>query len=36
VSVNALEASTGFDFLSNVPTSIQSSIESAVDNGPIK
>lgn len=34
VSVDALETSTGYDFLSNVPTAIQAVIESAVDTGP--
>jgi DNA/RNA endonuclease G (NUC1) len=34
VSVDAVEALTGFDFYSNVSTSIQSVIESKVDNGP--
>lgn len=34
VSVDAIEASTGFDFLSLVPTAIQSVIEASVDNGP--
>jgi endonuclease G len=34
VSVDAIEAATGYDFLSNVSTTIQSSIEAAVDNGP--
>jgi endonuclease G len=33
-SVDAIEAATGYDFLSNVPTSIQSVIEAQVDNGP--
>lgn len=33
VSVDAIEAATGYDFLSNVPTSIQSVIEASVDNG---
>jgi endonuclease G len=32
VSVNDIEALTGYDFFSNVPTSIQSTIESTVDN----
>ncbi|HNH83703.1 MAG TPA: DNA/RNA non-specific endonuclease [Acidobacteriota bacterium] len=32
VSVDSIEALTGFDFLSNVPASIQSTIESRVDN----
>ena len=33
VSVNDVEAMTGYDFFSNVPTSIQSVIESTVDTG---
>lgn len=33
-SVDAIEAATGYDLLSNLPTSIQASIEAAVDNGP--
>lgn len=33
-TVNAIESSTGYDFLSNVSTTIQSTIESQVDNGP--
>ena len=33
-SVDAIETLTGYDFLSNVPTSIQSVIEARVDNGP--
>ncbi len=33
-SVDAIEAATGFNFMSNVPTSIQSIIEASVDNGP--
>ncbi|XZF12644.1 DNA/RNA non-specific endonuclease [Chitinophagaceae bacterium MMS25-I14] len=33
-TVDAIESATGYDFLSNVPTSIQSVIEAAVDNGP--
>lgn len=32
VSIDSIEATTGYDFLSNVPTSIQSSIESIVDS----
>ncbi|MDT7808442.1 MAG: endonuclease mitochondrial [Acidobacteriota bacterium] len=32
VSVDQVEALTGFDFFSNVPTGIQASIESTVDN----
>ncbi|HNP52996.1 MAG TPA: DNA/RNA non-specific endonuclease, partial [Ferruginibacter sp.] len=34
VSIDAIEAATGYDFLSNVSTTIQSSIEATVDNGP--
>lgn len=34
VSVDALESLLGYDFLSNVSTSIQSVIEASVDNGP--
>lgn len=33
-SVDAIEAATGYDFLNNVPTNIQSVIEAQVDNGP--
>jgi len=33
-TVDAIETSTGYNFLSNVPTSIQSVIESSVDAGP--
>jgi endonuclease G len=33
VSVDALETLTGYDFLSNVSTTIQSTIESSVDSG---
>ena len=33
-TVDAIEANTGYDFLSNVPSSIQSVIESRVDKGP--
>lgn len=33
-SVDAIEAATGYDFLSNVPASIQNVIEAQVDNGP--
>ena len=32
VSVNQVESLTGYDFFSNVPVSIQSVIESSVDN----
>lgn len=34
VSVDALESLLGYDFLSNVSTSIQSVIEASADNGP--
>ncbi|MGZ4123254.1 MAG: DNA/RNA non-specific endonuclease [Tumebacillaceae bacterium] len=34
VSVDSLESKLGYDFLSAVPTTIQSAIESKVDNGP--
>ncbi len=34
VSVDAIESLTGYNFISNVSTSIQSTIESRVDNGP--
>lgn len=33
-TVDAIESATGYDFLSNVSTSIQSVIESRVDSGP--
>ena len=33
-TVNAIESATGYDFLSNVPTAVQSVIEAQVDNGP--
>jgi endonuclease G len=33
-SVNAVESATGYDFLSNVSTSVQSVVEASVDNGP--
>ncbi|MES2559400.1 MAG: DNA/RNA non-specific endonuclease [Bacteroidota bacterium] len=33
-SVDAIEAATGYNILSNVPTSIQATIEATVDNGP--
>jgi len=35
-TVDAIESSTGYDFLSNVSASIQSVIEAQVDNGPIQ
>ena len=34
VSVDSIEALTGYDFFSNVSTTIQAAIESVVDNGP--
>jgi endonuclease G len=34
VSVDELEALTGYDFLSRVPTSVQKVIEASVDDGP--
>lgn len=34
VSVDAIEDSTGFDFLSLVPASVQATLEGVVDNGP--
>ncbi|MGC4027177.1 MAG: DNA/RNA non-specific endonuclease [Mesorhizobium sp.] len=34
VTVNSIESATGFDLLSEVPTSVQSVIEAAVDTGP--
>jgi endonuclease G, mitochondrial len=34
VDVDSIEAATGYDFLSNVPASVQSVIESTVDSGP--
>ena len=33
-SVDAIETATGYNFLSNVPVSIQNVIEATVDNGP--
>ena len=33
-SVDAIEAATGYDFLSNVPVGIQAVIEAGIDNGP--
>lgn len=33
-SVDAIEAATGYNILSNVPASIQATIEATVDNGP--
>jgi len=33
-TVNAIETSTGYDFLSAVSTSVQSTVEAQVDNGP--
>ena len=35
VSVDTIESLTGYDFLSAVSTSIQSTIESKIDNGPV-
>ncbi len=34
VSVDSIEAATGYDFFSNVPTNIQAVIEATVDSGP--
>ncbi|HEU4408844.1 MAG TPA: DNA/RNA non-specific endonuclease [Polyangiaceae bacterium] len=36
VSVDELEALTGFDFLSNVSASVEATVEAQVDAGPIK
>lgn len=36
VSVDSLESLTGYNFLSNVPTSIQDAIEASVDNVSVK
>lgn len=33
-SIDAIEAATGFDFLSVLPTALQTTIEAMVDNGP--
>lgn len=33
-SVDAIEAATGYDFLSNVSTGIQAVVEAGIDNGP--
>ncbi len=33
-SVDAIEASTGLDLLSNLPDALEASLEAAVDNGP--
>lgn len=33
-SVDAIEAATGYNFLSNVSTTVQSVVEASVDNGP--
>lgn len=33
-SVDAIETATGLNLLSNIPTSIQNTLEAAVDNGP--
>jgi endonuclease G len=35
VSVDSIEALTGYDFLSSVPASIQNTIEAGTDNGPV-
>jgi endonuclease G, mitochondrial len=34
VTVDSIEAMTGYDFLSNVSTTIQNTIEASIDNGP--
>jgi endonuclease G len=34
-SVDAIEAATGYDLLSNLPVSVQEAIEPKVDNGPV-
>jgi endonuclease G len=34
-SVDAIESNTGFDFFSNLPTSLQSTLEAQIDNGPV-
>jgi endonuclease G len=36
VSVDVIEQRTGFDIMSLVPASIQSTIEARVDNGPLQ
>ena len=33
-TVDAIESATGYDFLSNVPSTVQSIIEAKIDNGP--
>lgn len=33
-SIDAIESATGFDFLSMLPTTLQSTVEALVDNGP--
>lgn len=33
-TVDAIEAATGFNLLSNLPTTVQATVEAAVDNGP--
>jgi endonuclease G len=33
-SVDAIEAATGYDLLSNLPASVQAVVEAKVDNGP--
>ncbi|MDF7811084.1 DNA/RNA non-specific endonuclease [Hymenobacter sp. YC55] len=34
-TVDAIEAATGYDLLSNLPVEVQNAIESKVDNGPV-
>ena len=34
VTVDAIEAATGYNFLSNIPVNIQAAIEASIDNGP--
>jgi endonuclease G len=33
-SIDAIESATGFDFLSNLPATIQTTLEAIIDNGP--
>ena len=33
-TVDAIEANTGYNFLSNIPVTVQAAIEASVDNGP--
>ena len=33
-SIDAIESATGFDFLSNLPVTIQTTLEAIIDNGP--